>query len=226
MRLSIRLLVIATCVLAWTAVVGRVASAPDRIVFRALSPAGWLFNGVPVEATYLPTPFKSIQPVTVTIASGTSNFATLSTPVVLANTILVYGGQYSTDSSGFHHGSGWAWCQPTTTTTVYCYRYVTGASVTVNLTAIEFASGLLRSAQCGAVVMSGLTGSAALTTSVTVAKSIATFTGIADAYVTAASTGDNDVMATLTLAATSISAAKAGGGAYNNAVGYCVAEGK
>jgi hypothetical protein len=227
MKFTVRVLVLAAAVLAWTALVGRVASAPTSIAFRALTPAAWLFNGVPVEATYLPTPFKSIQAVSVTISSGTSNYATLSPAVNLANTILVYGGQTSNDTSGFHNGSGWAYCTPSSSTTVSCYRYVAGATVTVNVTAIEFASGLLRSAtRCGAITMSGLTGTAVLSPPVVVAKSVATMTGIADPYVTAASTADNDVLVRLSLAAGVITATKTGGGAYNNAVGYCVAEGK
>ena len=226
MTRAFRILLLTAAVLAWTALVGRVASAPERIVFRALSPAAWLFSGVPVEATYLPTPFKSIQAVSVTISSGTSNVAALSVPVNLANTILVWGGQNSTDASGFHHGSGWAWCQPFATA-VACYRYVAGSTVTVNLTAVEFASGLLRSAtRCSSITMSGLAGAVALSPPVTVAKSFVTFTGIADPYITAASTADNDAMVKLTLAAGSITATKAGGGAYNNSVGYCLAEGR
>jgi len=183
--------------------------------------------GGSLEATYLPTPFKTIQAVSISISSGQTNTATLSTAVNLANTIVVYGGQTSTDTSGFHNGSGWAYCLPTATTTITCYRGVTGSSVTVNVTVLEFASGLLRSAtRCGAIQMSGLTGTAVISPPVVAAKSFVVMTGIADPYITATSTADNDVMVRLSLAAGVITATKAGGGAYNNAIGYCVAEGK
>ncbi|MEO8678136.1 MAG: hypothetical protein ABI665_03765 [Vicinamibacterales bacterium] len=227
MKKSMRLVAGVLCLLAWTAIVGRVASEPDGLVWRNLSPTIWLFQGIPVEATYLPTPFKTIQALSITISSGAlTGTGTLSPAVVLANTVVASAGQTSDSSSGFHNGGGWAYCLPTATTTVTCTRGVIGYTVVANVTVVEFAAGLMRSVQCNTVSLSGLTGSIGLSPAVTASKAALFYTGITDSYSTGSSTSDGDAMVRLSFNSGIVTATKAYGGAYNNTVGFCVAEGR
>jgi hypothetical protein len=62
--MKIRLSVLSVLFCLW--MVGGLAVAPPLGVWRNLSPAAWLWQGVPVEATYNPTPLKSVQHVTCT----------------------------------------------------------------------------------------------------------------------------------------------------------------
>jgi hypothetical protein len=50
----------------WTSFVATLATNPSSVVYRNLSPSVWLWQGVPLEATYNPTAVKSVQHLTCT----------------------------------------------------------------------------------------------------------------------------------------------------------------
>ena len=133
---------------------------------------------------YRASAIKSIQPVSITIATGaTSNTATI-TSVVTTNTVLIFGG-FSTSWVGapdnYFPNRFKARLELTNATTVTAYRNTSDGSFTVTVTgtAIEFYPGNITSVQRGTITMNGGEGASktATITSVNTAKAVVVFLG-------------------------------------------------
>lgn len=197
-----------------------------------LASAGLLLLGValgllwPVQASYIPTPFKSIQPISITVAGAASNTQTV-TSVTPANSILLDAGRTSSDASGFVNGGGLAWLTLTNATTVTATRGVNNADTAViKGVLLEFLPGMLKSStQCGTIAYAGGSSTATIT-SVDTTKAILVSTGFGNNYNTPSSAGDSNVFPVLTLTnATTVTSSNIGG-SFTVTHGYCVAEGR
>jgi hypothetical protein len=92
---KIRILAALIVLWVWTILVASIAQNPNGMVYRNLSPYIWLWQGVPVEATYTPTPIQSVQHLQCT-GNGTVNF----TAIDLNYSVI------STLGGGAQNGSG------------------------------------------------------------------------------------------------------------------------
>lgn len=122
--------------------VGAVASIPQEgRVWRNLSPYVWLFQGMPVEATYTPSAVQSIQHATCTI-SGTTGTASF-TAVDLNYAVISAGG------SGVQNGGSTSSAHATkaifsSTSSATCASTATGT--VFNFDVIYFVPSLLKHA--------------------------------------------------------------------------------
>jgi hypothetical protein len=137
-----------------------------------------------VDASYIPTPIKSIQQVTITSAGSNSNTYTLSPTVTKANSILIWNGSSSVDSS-----SGFVSCD-----TFQMGEFTDNATITARLggsaatcastgaiyqaTVVEFVGQFVKSSGCGNITIAdGSSSNSATIGAVVVAKTIVHMTG-------------------------------------------------
>lgn len=166
----------------WTALVASLASQSDRVLWRNISPFVWLFSGVPVEATYIPTPVQSVQAATATFAGATTTAtATLGTTLKsAANAVLIWDGLSSGANSGLYSPAAWVSGTITNTTTITATSqgaprngdYYRGEVV-------EFLAFFVKSSGCGSIsIANGSNSNTATITSVNTAKAIVALTGM------------------------------------------------
>jgi hypothetical protein len=192
---------------------GRVTTSPNW-----LNPTLRLFEP-PLEATYTPTPIKSLQQVVIALASATSNTATLSPTVVAANSILIYQGHDSDEGTGFTHGNGWIKGALTNGTTVTATAGV-AADGSYNGAVVEFIPQFVKSSGCGTLTPSGT----ATITAVNVAKTLVSTTGYTNTYNTSSSVGVNGAVIRVTLTNATTITANAQGNNGGLTIGYCYLE--
>lgn len=169
---------------------------------------------------FVPSLIKSIQRGTIVIAGGTSsNTATLSTAVVLANSLLTWGSQGLNTSGQVDAQMFTARITLTNTTTVTATRGGTTEALTVPYEVIEFWPGVLKSVQRGTVV----TGTPATITAVNTAKSMLSYLGCVGATSTGGEWGSWQGYLVLTNS-TTVTATEGGGNTTHITAGYQVAE--
>lgn len=120
---------------------------------------------------------KSIQSGTIVLANGVaSNTSTLPSAVVVANAVVIYGGQTSGVTA--QSASAMAKLVLTNTTTVTATRISTTNAMTISFTVIEFEAGVIKSNQNFSVSLTAgnATGTATITATV-VAKTWIVFRG-------------------------------------------------
>jgi len=115
---------------------------------------------------------KSIQRGTITLTGVASNTATI-TSVVLANSVLVWLGQSSTDVAVSSTDRSYTAVSLTNSTTVTGTRSSASSNVTVSFEVIEYYPGVIKSVQRGTVV----SAATSTITAVDVSKSVLTFLG-------------------------------------------------
>jgi hypothetical protein len=181
-RPTAALLALLTFVL-WGAVAPSLAPDLDRpeAQWRNLSPFTWLFQGVPVEATFIPTPIQSMQAVTATFAGGSATAtATLTTALKsTSNALLFYQGHQTYGASGTPSNLLWARGTITNTTTITVTSGSTPAAGQYwRGQVIEFIGPFVRSGNCGSISISnGSNSNTATLTGVTAAKTAVAWTG-------------------------------------------------
>lgn len=191
------------------------------------NPTRWTFPSLldlfapPIYATYRPTVFKSVQRGTITLASATSNTATI-TSVDTANTLLFWTGTTVSATSAIYD-SAFVRLALTNATTITATQISTATSNVVGYEVCELYAGVLNNVQRGTISVSGATTNTATITSVTTAKSVLTSLG----WTGANSSGDGaltQTMGNLALTnATTVTASRQG--TLNTIVaGYQVAE--
>jgi hypothetical protein len=114
---------------------------------------------------------NSIQQVSITISSGTSNTATINS-VTTANAIIIYGGSTTASTT---LNSAFAGCTLTNSTTVTATVATSGSATTVVCTVVEFTSAAVNvSAQYGTVAL----GSSATTNTATITSVNTSFAAV------------------------------------------------
>ena len=159
--------------------------APSEWRWRNPSPFVWLLGGVPLQATYTPTPIKSVQTVTVTFnGSQASNQAALNPALTsLANSVLTWEGTFAHTSGGFYSSAGFL---IGTLSSVNAVTANTGSGNPLNGSyyrgvVIEFLSNFVKSRACNTISIpngsDSATNAAPFSPAVTVAKTWLTMTG-------------------------------------------------
>ena len=194
-------------------------------VWRNLSPWAWLFHGVVAEATFTPTPVKSITDIVVTLGPGAGSVSQ-TVAVRRLSSLLVYSGQ--THDCGIQASSAWALGYISSDTTVTVQRGAGDCTVVYTAQLVEYLPNFIRSQQCGSIQMVAAqsTGSAATGTTIVPAKTILAHTGIVtDMSSAVQSQPAADQFVRLTKAATTITANRATTTTRNTTtVGYCYVE--
>lgn len=134
-------------------------------------------NGSGVTVSFVVVSFQSavinsVQSIRSTFTSNTnaSNTATIST-VIMANTMLAFGGQSISTASGYGNIS-----LTSATSLTYVRGNVNSSTFSVSVTVIEFKSGILsQNAQRGTITLNAATSNTATITSVTTSKTIVSF---------------------------------------------------
>lgn len=183
-----------------------------------------LFDGTLLEATYTPTPIKSLQQL-----SGTSAATiTLSPAVTVASTLLIAQGMSTTNAGGFVSGfAAYAYAQLTNSTTV---TLTAGSTTPIwKGVAVEFLPQFVKSQGCNtiSIASASLTNTSTIT-AVTVAKTIVASTGWksdgGSSEAIGAQEGTVVLTNTTTITATKGAVANESGGAPNFVAGYCYVE--
>lgn len=137
------------------------------------NPSLWDLFAPPVESAYRASVIKTLQHWTAT-GTSTSQTATLSTAVILANSAVVFGGYsdaQNTATSLTNHAYWSASCLPTSTTVITC---ASGSTSTHSYTGdmVEYYAGILTSSQTGTCSIAGgaSTGTSALSPSINALK--------------------------------------------------------
>jgi hypothetical protein len=157
-----------------------------------------LLTGTVLEATYTPTPIKSIQYGSIAMTAGTgSNTATI-TSVDTTATAVTFGGNDCNDTASTQaQGSCFSRLTLTNATTITATRDASASvAASVQYIAVEYLAQFIRSRQEGVITLTAGSGTATIT-AVTVAK-----TALINNGVTTASTNTsqgNVGMAKLTL---------------------------
>jgi hypothetical protein len=163
---------------AWTGLVASFAQHHDGMVWRNLSPSVWLFQGVPLEATYTPSAVLSIQDGLVSISNtATSSTATI-TSVTTGNSVVVFVGQEGTDSSNSVADFG---CLALTNATTVTGTRGGGVAGTLNIAfrVIQYLPQFIKSRQQSTITMTngGSTTGTATITSVSTTKTAVAYGG-------------------------------------------------
>lgn len=143
--------------------------------FFGLPPSYGIFGGAAAVVGYA----TSIEQVSITIANGaTSNTATLSTPVTLNKSYIVWQGQ-SGSSASFNPAITRARIELTNTNTVTATRNTSDTgTLTVNAVIVATTTNLAQSCEHGTVAISASTsGTSTLANSVTTTRSVAFWLG-------------------------------------------------
>lgn len=154
---------------------------------HAPAPTAWrypqLFEGTRLEATYTPTLVKSVQPVSITVASGAaSNTATLSTAVTLGKALLLFQGN-TTDAAAEQPCGQFLSGALTSATVVTATK---GGGCTLNTSVyngvvVEFLPQFVTSGACSTdAIASGSLSKVITISSVNTAKTVAVLTGWTD----------------------------------------------
>lgn len=175
--------------------VALIATAPFRealqtrlasnVLYRNLSPFVWFLDGQDVSATYVPTPIKSIQQVSIAV-SGTTNTATISS-IVTGSSLLVYQGHTSTDAGGALNFDDFGYGTITNATTITAAKQGSGASGAIiwRGVVVEYLQNFTRSQGCSTIAIAdGSTSNTATIASVTTSKTVVAFTGASNANAT------------------------------------------
>ena len=162
----------------WTGMVANFAQHPEGVVWRNLSPAVWLFQGVPLGATYTPTALKSLQRGTITIPGGGNTTANATiTAVVSANARLRWLGQ-SLDAGDPSRGFGYLTLANTTTVTA---TRTSGFNVaTLSFEVAEYLPQFVQSVQRGTITTTTVLTNTATVSSVNTAKAELDYLGSAN----------------------------------------------
>src|SRR5712691_8840745 len=112
---------------------------------------------------------KSIQAGTIDLTTNASATATI-TAVVLANSMILYLGEKTTETAIGRYDVSNARVELTNTTTVTAYKGLANVSTIVSYVVVEFNSGVLKSAQRGTIDMNNVTSNTATITAVTTSK--------------------------------------------------------
>lgn len=135
-----------------------------------------LLEGTALQATYIPTPIKSLTPISITIsAASTSNTQTVS--VTAANSLLIATG--ISDNNVLPPDSGWAKGTITSGVTITATRIASVGAVTYTATLVEFIPQFVKSQGCNAIDLADTVASNTATiTSVNTAKTLLAHTGV------------------------------------------------
>lgn len=182
--------------LAWTGLVASLAQHPEGMVWRNLSPYVWLFQGVPLEATYTPSALKSLQRGTITIPGGGTFSANATiTAVVSANARLRWIGQ--TLDSG-DASRGFAYLTLANTTTVTAARTGAFNIMTVGFEVAEYLPQFIKSVQRGTITTASVTSNTATVSSVNTAKAELDYLGNATSDTGSGNTANTQTQLALT----------------------------
>lgn len=167
----------------------------------------------------IPGLIKSVQRGSISIAGAFSATATISA-IVLANSLIVYGG-HTTDDAGTTMPVTTAAVELTNTTTVTASNGLNSGTQIVAYEVIEFYPGVLRSVQRGTISVGGAATSVTATiTSVDITKASAFFLGYTIAVIAQNNLHHVRVVLTNSTTVTATVAAVGGG----NVAGYQVVE--
>lgn len=158
--------------------VTRVALSPSS-EYRNLSPFVWLFDS-PVYAGYIPTPVKSVQQVSVSVAAAAITGSATITAVVTGNSLIVYQGIFTDDSGNAFGCQDWMIGAFSSTTTITATKGSTCSTFNNNYKAvvIEFLGNFVKSSGNGVIAIAdGSTSNTAPITSVNTAKMAVAYTG-------------------------------------------------
>lgn len=131
---------------------------------------------------------KSVQHVSITIASGNTTGTAIISAVDVSKSIRVYQGITTEASAANQYNRASTRVALTDSTHVTATRNTTGSAVTVNVTIIEFLSGV-NSIQSGIITIAGGTQSNTAIISAVGAKAFVLFGGSSTAGTTAAASG-------------------------------------
>ena len=159
---------------AWTGLVASMAAHPSGIVFRNLSPYVWFFQGVPVEATYTPSPLQSVQHIPCT-TNTTATFTAVNLSYAVIS--MVGGGLVQPFGTLAHEQTR---AQFTSATTAICQSLQTAVQAAFDV--IEFVPSLVKhqtthDLQVTIPVGANNTGDVAHGYTVTLGKALAFFQG-------------------------------------------------
>lgn len=127
----------------WTSIVASVVANPNGVVYRNLSPYVWFFQGVPVEATYMPGGGLAVQSVFhATCANGGGDVSFAS--VDLNYAVIHLAGNGWTVASTSNMTAYNVLVLFTSATTAHCYGGVGGNNSTFEV--IQFVSTALKHA--------------------------------------------------------------------------------
>lgn len=165
----------------YTAGVSELSRNPDSVIFRNLSPFVWLFDGVPAQATYIPTPIQSISEVTATFSGGsTTATGTIGTTLVSAsNAVLIYQGHYSSTASGIYAAQAFVRGAITSTSQVTATSGGTPSATSIwRGRVVEFVGTFVRGGACNTIAIANGSDSNTATLSITsAAKTIVVLEG-------------------------------------------------
>lgn len=188
---------------------------------------GFLLVGIGVQATYIPSPIKSIQPITIPLNSTLSNTAIPNPTVIAANSILIYQG-VSGDEVSPTNCSHEALGTITSGTLITATKGCVTSNTTYNAVLVEFLGTFVRSQGCNTIAVgdSSLTGTRAITSVVT-AKTMVALTGMTNIWAGAGSSGGHflprlDLTSSILVTATR--QVNPGGAPYSLVAGFCYIE--
>jgi len=141
-----------------------------------LVPAAWLFTGVPLDASYTPTPIRSVTDISISIPNGSFN-ATQSVSVTAVYSLLVWDGQTTDCQNGPLHA--WASASITSNSVVTAGRQGNSCGIIYNAQLVEFLGNFVRSSGCGSItIASGQSSATATIPAITVGKTVLAKTGV------------------------------------------------
>lgn len=190
-----------------------------------------LFDGTVLEATYTPTPVKSLSQISIVLSGALTNTAAWTGTANKAT--LVFEGNLTSDNSGFENGNDFSYGTITSGAVVTATRGVNANTQTWKGLVVEYLPQFVKSAACGTlpILDAGISANATLV-GVTATKVLVTYTGETHSYNTnsdlaikgellanliwAASGGNTQLTVTRTYVASSAGT--------NLTVGYCYVE--
>src|SRR5262245_39144332 len=163
-----RLLVVAVVVLAVFSRLQRPTRWENPQLWR------WLMHGPVVEASYTPTPIKSMTDISIPVANGSST-GTQAVNVVATNALLVYSGSTIDCQNG--PLNQWTLGLITSNTVVTAFRIGNACNAVYNASLVEYLGTFVRSAGCGVINLVGVVSNTTTIPAVTVAKTALAKTG-------------------------------------------------
>lgn len=163
---------------------------------------------------------QSVQQTTTTLTSANTSDTATITSVNTANTILIWQGISGGGQTVLNYGYR---ATLTNGTTITLTRNGTDTTTrTINVTALEFASGVINTIQRGTIAVDSATSNTATVTSVNTAKSFVNYVGFSTDF--AVATYDTAYPRITLTNATTVTATKGSNAATATTVGYEVVE--
>ena len=193
--------------------------------WRNPSPSVWLFGGVPLEATYMPTPIRSLQQISIVMTGVATNTQVPSPSVSLTSSVLDYQGTTSDDVNPMGCWST-AYGAITSAVLITATRGCATTNAVYNAVLVDYLTNFVKSRNCGTVAIgSGASSNTATITSVVPAKTFVALSGFINNDVSAVASASGNFLPRITLTnATTITATRQRNSTITLTAGYCYVE--